>query len=67
MNVLIIERLCNFPSELKRGSEKEQLCPSSFIFTVQLRLASPGLLHDKKIEKWAMKNRLHRENSPEVK
>jgi hypothetical protein len=39
----------------------------AFFFTVQLRLASPGLLHVKKIEEWAMRNNLHQENSPEAK
>jgi hypothetical protein len=34
---------------------------------VQLRLASPGLLHVKKIQEWAKKNSLHQENHPEVK
>jgi hypothetical protein len=39
----------------------------SVIFAVQLRLASPRLLHVKKIVKWAMRNNLHQENNPEVK
>ena len=42
-------------------------CHGSFVFTVQLRLASPGLLYVKKREEWAMRNSLHEENSPEVK
>jgi hypothetical protein len=37
------------------------LCHGSFVFTVQLRLASPGLLFVKKREEWAMRNNLHEE------
>jgi hypothetical protein len=43
------------------------MCPFSFVFTVQLRLASLGLLHVKKVEEWAIRNHLHQENNPEVK
>jgi hypothetical protein len=34
---------------------------------MQLRLASPGLLHVKKIYEWTKRNSLHPENHPEVK
>jgi hypothetical protein len=37
------------------------VCCGSFVFTVKLREASPGLLHVEKIEEWAMRNKLHQE------
>jgi hypothetical protein len=43
------------------------LCCSCFVFTVQLRLTSPGLLHDEKMKELEMRNKLHQENHPEVK
>jgi hypothetical protein len=45
----------------------QQLCRGCFIFTVQLRLAIPGLLHVKKIQEWTKRNSLHQENHPEIK
>ncbi len=40
------------------------LCRGCFIFTVQLGLASPGLLHVKIIQEWSKRNSLHQENHP---
>jgi hypothetical protein len=39
----------------------------ALFFTVQLRLASPGLLHVEKILEWTKRHGLHQENHPEVK
>jgi hypothetical protein len=42
-------------------------CAADAFFTLQLGLASPGLLHVKKIQEWSKRNSLHQENHPEVK
>jgi hypothetical protein len=63
-------RQTNWQKDRQTDRQKEiYICAAVALFllcSVQLRLASPGLLHVKKIEEWIMSNKLHLENNPEV-